>query len=411
MTNNNGLTPIQGPRWHFPCTKQKNKTSPNPLDIVSHKATAFQARKVFVSSSSTEEAGLTVHNVKKHDLKSHNKTMEPSAVSSWVGRMRASLGQLLGRFCTTITKIKGASLRFMTSLVHNNLRETNFGNTQKTQSSPLEEKMISLANIVEEIANRSKTLCDIYVLKLEPGETAEQVAEEFVSSLLNASQLNPPMSSFTFKDKTIDVEQTYRSTMEALNRGFQGNESLQWKEGLLEHISSKHATTEGKIHISKLLREAIDNIKTQEDVEQIAFLLMSEVTTNKGRIRKLNLNKLKTLLINPKIDGSSRLKNAVLEAAKSVQLRAMQKAQENVVAEALSHNKPLWVAWEIQANLPGRSDKHLGVQGIYAIAAEAGITLPLNIGEGIALDEVKVLDSLQSEFREFKELASSGTSW
>jgi hypothetical protein len=284
------------------------------------------------------------------------------------------------------------------------LRQSNPAVLSEIQTtSNLDERMSSLANFVEEIAGRSKYLGDVYSLKVASGETSERVADEFVSVLLNASRANPPMSKFTFRGETIeDVEEKYRSSLEALNLRFQGSDASKWKEGLLDYISAKQSAAEGKIYICKPLRLAIENIESQRDADKVSFYLMSEVTSTKGGIRKLEMDKFKVLLADPRIAGTPMLKNAVLTAGKNVQLKAIRKAQANVVKVALHNDRSSRLAWEKVANRLENREENLDMLGIYAIAKEAKVKLPTNI----ANTETEIFENLLKDFSRLENLAS-----
>lgn len=197
----------------------------------------------------------------------------------------------------------------------------------------LEEQMLSLAGMAEEISNRSKNLANVYTLSIKENEKAEDVAHFFITALDDASKNN--FETFVFQGIRAEVDTMNRESLKIFHAHFHGEQKEMWKDALIDYLKSKAAHNKGEIHFSTPILLEIEEMnklekegdKLEKAADVIGFYLMSEVCQIKGATRIIDNDRFNCLLAHPHIQSSLPLKKGVLNQAKAITLKAIQKTQ------------------------------------------------------------------------------------
>lgn len=269
-----------------------------------------------------------------------------------------------------------------------NLRASliNLKDTAKTKrENAFEEEVLNFTMASQEIENTLKNILNLNPSKVFQGITEkdkEKARDDFVAALKEVSE-NHSMDHFIFNGQSVSFQAIDRKPIAKLSFYFQGPESSTWKEALLDYISSQ-LTDKDKIHIPKPFEKAILERKNDQEVSQIASLLMSLVC-EPGTIRKLDIDKFKKLLNDPRIVQSPSLTQGVYRAGKNVALSAIRHAQDNIVWDNMrvvppnrETQKRKFKEWQEARNQLKEKDQILDIEGIKRVAKTVQIEFDPN---------------------------------
>lgn len=282
---------------------------------------------------------------------------------------------------------------------------------EQRRISELEDRMRDFAKRTEYLADKFK-YCDVLAtsLTVKKEETAEILLNRFLSNLSQANEEDPPVLF-----GTSPIAERDQNAIKILHQHFTESESASWIEALEDHISAKFNKANQQSHISGPLMAEIGKMQTSDDADCIAFYLISEACSIQSNIRSIQLDNLEFLLTHPKIKESNLLTEAIIKAAKKVQIEAIKQKETRIIYGAIRKQAGniSWTGlmteeqrekcrnWEenrgrfIQENDP---DPHgLTLEGVHQSAGLMGIILP-------SLMELRADDHLYGLEKDLKKL-------
>lgn len=237
----------------------------------------------------------------------------------------------------------------------------------------------------ESLANTCKNLIDVIDLSVPEDMKVQDFSDHLVAELANFQQAVAdkvePLPTIQGKE----VPQKDINSIRNLARQILTDDIC---KGLFtDVIQRKENAKQNRAFLSNTVLEAMNMIKTPEDIKLLSTYLMSECTINAGILRVIKPDSLKTLLTDERIASTPALQAGIKAAAHAVMNEAVRRSQSNIVfQEVKASGRADWKSecqtWDTTAK--GFGDEHHDLNGVNHIAKKAGLKLRVEPKNGDA---------------------------